>query len=160
MKLTSTHKAIGALAILGIASAYGKKKYNDYNEVINNLKFEIDDISNARVRDLKLLFDVDILFENPTNIDFSVNGLGLIAVKKVKVFRENILLGEAYSNVTQIEIPANGTMILENVTIETKYLNFLNELSNLASYSDLSKYNLEIEVDILGQTYVIEQPLA
>lgn len=161
MKLTTTHKVLGAAAVLLLGSAaLGKKKYDDYNEVIEKLEFEIDDIHNVRTSGLKLLFDVNILFKNPTNIDFHVDTYGVIAVKKVKVFKDNVLLGEANSNITQFQIQAFGTLLLKNITIETKYLSFLSELSNLASYSDLSKYKLEIVAEALGKTYVIEQHLA
>lgn len=160
MKTTTTEKVLIGASILTLILAYGKKKYDDYKEVINALTFKISDISKVNIKGLSLFFDIAIKFHNPTNHDFYLNGLGLISVKKVKVYRKGVYIGEANSDVTKIEIPAFGFTTLSGITIETKYLTFLTELSNLASLTEVKDYTLEIIVEALGQTYVIEQPLA
>lgn len=159
MKLNTGHKVAIGISILTLLAAYGKKKYDDYTDVINSLSFKISDISKVNIKGLSLFFDIAVKFHNPTNNDFYLNGLGLISVKKVKVFRKGVFIGEANSDVTKIEIPAFGFTTLSGITIETKYLTFLAELSNLASLTEVKDYTLEIVVEALGQTYVIEQPL-
>jgi hypothetical protein len=159
MKTTTTQKAVIGLSILALLAAYGKKKYDDYTDVINSLTFRISDVSNVKIQGLSLFFDIAVKFHNPTNKNFYINGLGLISVKKVKVFRKGVFIGEANSDVTKIEIPAYGSTTLSGITIETKYLTFLTELSNLASLTEVKDYTLEIIVEALGQTFVIEQPL-
>ena len=160
MKTTTTQKVVIGLSILALLAAYGKKKYDDYTDVINSLSFKISDISKVNIKGLSLFFDIAVKFHNPTNKDFYLNGLGLISVKKVKVFRKGVFMGEANSDVTKFEIPAFGFTTLSGITIETKYLTFLTELSNLASLTEVKDYTLEIIIEALGQTYVIEQPLA
>lgn len=160
MKTSTTQKVLIGASLLTLILAYGKKKYDDYTEVINALTFKISDISNVNIKGLSLFFDIAVKFHNPTPNNFYINGLGLISIKKVKVFRKGIFVGEANSDVTKIEIPAYGSTTLSGITIETKYLTFLTELSNLASLTEVKDYTLEIIVEALGQTYVIEQPLA
>lgn len=160
MKINTGQKVAIGISVLALLAAYGKKKYDDYTSVINALTFKISDISKVNIKGLSLFFDIAVTFYNPTDKDFYVNGLGLISVKKVKVFRKGVFMGEANSDVTQMEIPAYGKTTLSGITIETKYLTFLAELSNLASLTEVKDYTLEIVVEALGQTYVIEQPLA
>jgi hypothetical protein len=159
MKVTTTQKVAIGLSILTILAAYGKKKYDDYSHVIENLQFKISSISKVQVKGLSLFFDISIRFYNPTTHDFYVNGLGLIAVKKVRVFRKGVYLGEANSEITKFEIAAMGINSISGITIETKYLSFLSEMSNLASLTEIKDYTLEIVVEALGQSFVIEQPM-
>lgn len=159
MKISTSQKVVLGLSFLALLGAYGKKKYDDYSDVIKALSFKISDISNVNIKGLSLFFDIAIKFHNPTNNDFYLNGLGFISIKKVKVFRKGVFVGEANSDVTKIEIPAFGFTTLEGITIETKYLTFLSELSNLASLTEIKDYTLIIFVEALGQTYEIEQPL-
>lgn len=159
MKTTTTQKVLIGASLLTLILAYGKKKYDDYTSVINALTFKINNISNVNIKGLSLFFDIAVKFRNPTQHNFYLNGLGLISVKKIKVFRKGVFMGEANSDVTKIEIPAFGFTTLSGITIETKYLTFLTELSNLASLTEIKDYTLEIVVEALGQTYVIEQPL-
>jgi archaellum component FlaF (FlaF/FlaG flagellin family) len=160
MKLNTGQKAAIGIGFVTFILAYGKKKYDDYTEVINALTFRISDVSNVKIQGLSLFFDIAVKFHNPTNKNFYINGLGLISVKKVKVFRKGVFIGEANSDVTKFEIPAFGFTTLSGITIETKYLTFLSELSNLASLTEVKDYTLEIIVEALGQTYIIEQPLS
>ncbi len=160
MKINTGQKVAIGISILALLAAYGKKKYDDYKEVINALTFKISDISKVNIKGLSLFFDISVTFYNPTDKDFYVNGLGLISVKKVKVFRKGVFMGEANSDVTQMEISAYGKTTLSGITIETKYLNFLTELSNLATLTEVKDYTLEIIIEALGKTYVIEQPLS
>ena len=159
MKLKTGHKVAIGIGFLTLIAAYGKKKYDDYSEVLNKLTFKIGSISNVNIKSLSLFFDISVVFYNPTEFDFYVNGLGLISVKKVKVFRKGIFVGEANSDVTKMEIPAYGKTTLSGITIETKYLTFLTELSNLASLTEVKDYTLEIVIEAFGKTYVVEQPL-
>lgn len=159
MEATTGQKVIIGASILALLALYGKKKYDDYKDIISLLTFKISDISNVKISGLSLFFDIAIKFHNPTNKDFYVNGLGLISVNKVKVFRKGVFIGEANSDITKIEIPAFEFTTLSGITIETKYLNFLSELSNLASLTEVKDYSLEIVIEALGQTYIIEQPL-
>lgn len=159
MKITTTQKVAIGVGILSLLAAYGKKTYDDYSHVIEKLQFKISSISKVNVKGLSLFFDISVKFYNPTEFDFYVNSLGLVSVKKIRVFRKGVLLGEANSDITQIEIPAFGTNSISGITIETKYLSFLSEMSNLASLTEIKDYTLEIIVETLGQTYVIEQPM-
>ena len=159
MKLSTETKLAIGLAAFGIITAYGSKKVQDYQNVINNLTFKISDISNVKIKGLKLLFDIQLKFTNPTNSDFSINTLGAVSVKKIKVYRDDVLLGEANSDITQIEILAKSSSYINNITIETNYLNLFNELLNFEQFSDLKRFKTEIVIEAIGQTYILEQPL-
>ncbi|WP_264550448.1 hypothetical protein [Flavobacterium sp. N2820] len=159
MNINTPQKVVLGIGILTLLAAYGKKKYDDYSNVIENLQFKISSISKVNIKGLSLFFDISVKFYNPTEHDFYVNGLGFISVKKVRVFRKGIFLGEANSDITKIEIPAFGTNSISGITIETKYLSFLSEMSNLAQLTEIKDYTLEIVVEALGQSYVIEQPM-
>ncbi|MBF02064.1 MAG: hypothetical protein CMP76_02090 [Flavobacterium sp.] len=159
MKLTTKTKIAIGLAAFGLITAYGSKKIADYQTVINNLLFNINSIYNVRVKGTKLLFYISVKFTNTTQYDFSINTLGLVAVKKIKVFRENVLIGEANSDITQIEILAFNSSIIKDITIETNYLHLMNELLDFEQFTDISKWKTEIVVEALGQTYILEQPL-
>ena len=157
---TSTKILIGASAAVAVAAVYAKKKYDDYSEVIEKLDFKISKLSNIKVKITSIFFDIDVTFFNPTSHDFSINTLGLISVRKIRVLRDGVFIGEANSNLTKFAIPAWGKVTVKQITIETKFLNLLTELSNFTSLTDLTRYKLEIVVEALGQTYVIEQPMA
>jgi len=159
MNINTPQKVAIGIGILTLIAAYGKKKYDDYSNVIENLQFKISSISKVNVKGLSLFFDISVKFYNPTDQDFFVDSLGLVAVKKVRVFRKGIFIGEANSDITAIEIPAGGTTEIKGIPIETKYLSFLSEITNLASLTEMKDYTLEIIVEALGQSYVIEQPM-
>lgn len=159
MKLTTKTKLAIGLAAFGLITAYGSKKIGDYQTVINNLLFNINSIYNVKIKGTKLFFDISVKFTNPTQYDFAVNTLGLVAVKKIKVYRDQVLIGEANSDITQIEILAFDSTIIKDITIETNYLHLFNELLNIEQFTDLKRWKTEIVIEALGQAYILEQPL-
>lgn len=161
MKLSKTQKILGISALLLFPiGIFAKKKYDDITTVMEKLEFEIDNISNVRIKDLSLYFDLSVLLINPTTIDFDVDSYGLITVKKVKIYRDKVYMGEATSNITKIAIPAKGSALLKNIPIKTEYLNFLQELSNFEELANLKNYSIIIQLEAFGTTYEIEQNLS
>lgn len=145
------------LTTLALA-ALSFKKYNDYSEVINALKFRVYKIRNYRRIGSKVFVTFDLVLINPTSTGFEFDTSGLISVKQIELFYKEQFLGRVFSNITKIQLPANSGFRITNIDMEIVPLNIISQLESLISGS-LTDFNAKITIEALGQTYILDQPL-
>lgn len=149
-------KIIGVTALaLGLLSF---KKYTDYSHVIKEMQFFIDKVRNLRQRNGKFYFDFDLVFYNPTNIDFVLETSGLINVKRIDVLFKGKKLGAATSDVSAIYLPSKTGYRITQITIELLLLELVNLFSSDAEL-DASLFSAQVTVEALGMTYIIDQKI-
>jgi hypothetical protein len=108
----------------------------------------------------KLYFDLDVDFQNNTRYDFDVDTAGYILMRKINVFHKGVLLGVATSNTTRIYLPAYGNFRVTDIQVEVSLIDAINDLSNNGLDTAPGNYSLEIFVEALHSTFVVEQPLS
>lgn len=148
-------KLAGITAVAATLFAFKKKR--DYEKVINAMKLIISNIRNLRIRNMKFYFDFDLTIHNPTDADMNIYTAGLIALKKVSVFYQGTLIGNAFSNTTEFSLPAGGYFTIKEIQIECLVLEIINKFATIGLDTNLANYKIEIEIQALGQTFIIEQ---
>ncbi|MFY8069510.1 MAG: hypothetical protein ACOVMG_05385 [Flavobacterium sp.] len=147
--------------VLGLATvllaAFSFKKYNDYSEVINAIRFKVSKIRNIRRVGSKVYATFDLILFNPTSTGFDFDTSGLIAVRQIDLFYKDQFIGSAVSDITRIELPANSGFRITNIQIEIIPLNIISQLE--AIINNEIDFNAKITIQALGQTYVIDQPI-
>jgi len=148
-------KLAGITAVAATLFAFKKKR--DYEKVINAMKLNISNIRNLRIRNMKFYFDFDLTLHNPTDADMDIYTAGLIALKKVSVFYQGTLIGNAYSNTTEFSLPAGGYFTIRGIQIECLFLEIINKFATVGLDTDLTNYRVKIQIEALGQIFTIEQ---
>lgn len=150
-------KVAGVLAVATTLFAFKKK--NDYTKVIEEMDFKVENLSNIRLNGAQVLFDLSVRFINTTDIDFDVFTAGMISLKKIRVFIGTTFIGEANSNITEISIPAKSSIVVQKILIASPLLQVLSQLTTFENVNDFKNIKLEVVVEALGETYILEQPL-
>nr|WP_322624495.1 hypothetical protein [uncultured Flavobacterium sp.] len=148
---------IGGLALVAILGFRAYTKVQEYTAILSQLRAWPSKVKSFQIKALnkiKVVIDLDV--QNPTSTAFSVTTGNTATLKKVMVFMGNTFLGTIEVNRSDIEIPAYGTTIIENLPLEFNPLGAalaLLQMSNL----DASALKVEAVVNILGTDYTIKQ---
>ncbi len=107
------------LAVAGVAVGggllLGKNKFDEYRNVLNQMKFKIKSVKGIKLISGNVVFDVDMELTNPTDVAITVPGKKLV-VKNLHFFTPSgKKLGVASPNISDIDMPANGSRIITNV---------------------------------------------
>ena len=148
-------KLVGITAVAATLFAFKKKR--DYEKVVNAMKLTISNIRNLRIRNMKFYFDFDLTFHNPTDADMDIYTAGLITLKKVSLLYQGTLIGNAYSNTTEFSLPAGGYFTIKGIQIECLMLEIINKFATIGLDTNLTNYQVIIEIQAFGQTFTIEQ---
>ncbi|WNM19288.1 hypothetical protein [Flavobacterium capsici] len=151
-------KLIGVIA--GATTLFAFKKKRDYTEVIEKMTIDLHSVSNLRYKGGILFMNVSISFHNNTNIDFDIYTVGMISLRKIRLFYKGNLIGEAESNLTEFSLPAKSNVVVQNIETKLLLLNIIDQFLNNGIDGNLENYQLQIEVEALGKTYTIDQELA
>ena len=148
-------KLVGITAVAATLFAFKKKR--DYEKVINAMKLTISNVRNLRIRNMKFYFDFDLTFHNPTDADMDIYTAGLISLKRINVIYQGTYIGSATSNTTEFSLPAGGYFTVKGIQIECLMLEIINKFATVGLDTDLTNYQVVIEIQALGQTFTIEQ---
>jgi len=121
------------------------------------MTIDIDSIYNLRTTQGKAYLNMNVALHNPTDIDFEPYTAGLIKVKQIKVFRNNVEIGNAFHELYEIALPAKSNFLITNIKVELLLLNILNLLLDGQLDTNVSNYRVNVYVEALGKTWVIEQ---
>lgn len=150
------------VVVLGIAaaslSAFAWKKKKDFSKVIEKLTWDIHDIKNLRFKSGKLLFDMDIAFHNNTPFEFTFDTAGLIYLRRVNVMYKGKLMGVAMSNTTKFDLFPWGNFLVTGVQVEVQLAELISQIVNQGLDLNTDNYQLELQIEALGNTFLIEQP--
>lgn len=146
--------ALGLLSLFGLFAFKGK--VDDLTNVAKQLKFDVEGVNSISFGLPKIFFNLRLEIVNPTEVDFFASLSSNIVLKSIRAYSVNgVFLGEAALNLTSIEIPAQGSTIINSVPGEVDLQRIINEyLNNFADtlnadYNTILKqltYKLDIEV--------------
>lgn len=155
------------LKIVGITTlgliALSWKKINDYSKVIESMQiylrnFNLKSIKATWTKDqLFISFQLDVVFFNPTEIDFSFDTAGLIEVKKIELLYKGSKIGEANSTVSAIYLPPKTAYALEAVPFTVAVNNAIAAWAEKGIDTNLANYSIVVHVYAVGRTFIVEQ---
>ena len=99
-------------------------------------------------------FAIDIKIENPDFREFAVSGYGVASLKQVDIYFKDFHLGTANLELEEITVPAQSSLIIEDVPFVG---NTLSVLQNATAFSNLSLSDLRFTgiIEALGTQYQI-----
>ncbi len=151
----------GGIAFFTLASFIKKKKEN-FDHIIKQLKFRLHSLENFDINLKKLSVDLNLIAINPTDEDLYVH-TGFIRAKVLRVYEKKTRKLLAYSKLdtNNINIPSKGFMQLPQAHIDIPILSagemvfnhFLNTNNAVKNFAD--KLAFELELEALGQKKII-----
>lgn len=148
-------KAIGIGALTLTLFAFKKK--SDYSKVIEKMTLDVRNVRNLRTKNGKMYLDIDLGLHNPTEYDFEPYTAGMIKVKQIKLFHKGKELGNAYSDIAEISLPAKSNFLITNIQIELLFLNIIEQFLNGQLDLNMENYRVHIYIEALGKTWIVEQ---
>jgi hypothetical protein len=135
-------------------------------KIKNNLAaFDFIESEIKAVRHFKIVKNIinltlDLNVSNLSKYDLGVDSFSLVALRQLKFYNVNngVLIGSADVNMTNIQIPANKTIILANINAQIPVNNLLKHLSLLNVTSMDALMNMLSIVPVFmagGQTFEI-----
>lgn len=154
----STLLIVGGLAVAGII-AFTANKVIVLKAVFDKMKIWPTNIKNFKISLTEISFSLDFNIQNPTNQNFSVTGASIVRIKRVSAYRNGTFIGVAEVNLTEIDIPANSVVPLQNLPFKISVQSVLDNLATLSDFtvaSLMTGLTIEAVVEVLGTDYVIE----
>jgi hypothetical protein len=149
-------KVVGVAALA--VALFSFKKYVDYSKVINEMEFFLDKIRNLRQKSGKFYLDFDLVFYNPTDIDFMIETAGLIKVRQIDVFYKGKKLGTAVSDISEIYLPAKTGYRIKDIAIELLLLDLIQTFSSELTFNS-ADFLAQVTVEAMGKTFVVDQKI-
>ncbi|TYB78344.1 hypothetical protein [Bizionia myxarmorum] len=148
--------AIGIGGILVFGTLFAKNKASQISAIIQNLKFKVSRINSFKLKSDHILIDLDLLLQNPTPEEFSLNTGTAIQLHKIEVFTaKGIKVADAYKQVNNIVINAFGEMLLSNIQVIVPTENLGSTLYSFVSQGTNTTLITKAHVTILGKNYII-----
>ncbi|MBB1195070.1 hypothetical protein DNC80_15500 [Flavobacterium sp. SOK18b] len=148
-------KILGGAAVVSTLFAFKKK--GDFSKVIESMTMDIRSIRNLRLRSGKVWLDCDIGFHNPTEYDMNIYTAGVIKLKQIKLMYKGVVIGNAYSNKDEFELPAKSNYLITDINVELLFLNIIDQFLKGGLDSNVDNYQIHTIVEALGKNWVIEQ---
>jgi hypothetical protein len=155
MEAKTILKILGVTAVATTLFAFKKKA--DFSKVLEAMTYDIRNLRNLRLSGSKIFVNMDLGFHNPTPYDMTVLTAGLIKVKQIILFYKDKQIGQAFSDVTAFELPANSNYLITDIKVELLYLTLINQWLTTGFDSNIDNYKAHVVVEALGKTWVIEQ---
>lgn len=142
--------AIGALTLLGA------KKLQTAKDIAYQLQLKIFSLSNIKLSLKEVKFNVVVGLHNPTNVDFGFTSTSKIFIKKLNIYNDQgQLVASGVSKITDLKIPAGGTIKLPEITVNAPLTAAIQQL--FSQSIDNLKYGLEIEA--FGHSFTLDYTL-
>ena len=148
---------IGGVA-LGAAWYFGNNKVKNFSTALDNISFNLKNVKNLNLDGIGgLKVDADVEVINPTSTDLAIPGR-LVNIKKID-FATNSgrYLGTAFTNISDIALPANSKRVLQNIPVEIAFSDALSNFTELIDiFSDTSKLRISTTIEALGKEFTID----
>jgi len=146
--------SVGAIAATGVL-VFGKNKVGEYQNVLENLQFEVDQLKNISLKN-GVNFIIDLKVINPTNTPINIPGKQLV-IKTIHFYAKNgNRLGIAQPNISDINLPANGSRLIINIPVQLSISQIgenFTEVLDMASNPD--KLILGVDVEAFGKQFTL-----
>ena len=149
------------LAVAGVAIGggllLGKNKFDEYRNVLNQMKFKIKSVKGIKLISGNVVFDVDMELTNPTDVAITVPGKKLV-VKNLHFFTPSgKKLGVASPNISDIDMPANGSRIITNVPATISLDAVGSSFSEvLSAVLDPAKLKVTADLEAFGKSFSVK----
>ena len=145
-------------AAIGGSLFFLKSKLDQYLQVVKNLQFKIKDVqvNIVDVQGEQIIFTADVELFNPTNISIEVPGEKIILRKMHFKSSSGKYLGTAVPNLSNLDMPANGTRLITNIPASAPFSAIgvsISELAGLAANPE--NLNITTEVEVFGKIITI-----
>ena len=156
MAITTKHIVIAG-AVLGIGALWYSSKLSKWKETMKKLKALPTGIRNFDINFKRMRFNLDVTLYNPTNDDFSPDGV--IAMVKRIVLKDKTAKRIATITVNKsfVSIPAKGKYVLKDLIVEIPILENISNWQNLSQITGLKDIQTEAIIGVLGKEYSIIQ---
>ncbi|MBW1297822.1 hypothetical protein [Aquimarina litoralis] len=151
-------KLLLGIGAVGLAMYYfGNRKVTEVRSVVDQLKLQVNGIRNLNVSSGGIKFKIDLNIQNPTNQPLTLNTAQLVTLSKLRFFAPNgDFIGESFPNISDISIPAYGSISVPNLDTFVKVSNIGHLFNNvLQLFAEPSSLKVQAELSALGQTYTI-----
>lgn len=156
--MTNVIKKVGLGVFIAVATSYilAKTKINQVKNVASNLSFKIDSIKNINFGLGNIKITVDVMLQNNSNIDFSVDAGTLLSLRKVQFFTlKGIKLGEAEKHINNITLFANNATIIEDVEVTIDTTNLGSVIAEIITGLKPSDLVTKAHLEIFGKPYTV-----
>lgn len=138
-----------------IASVFGKKKINEVQEIVANIKPKLNRLNSININSGSLVANVDIDLINQTDLGFNTNSGNSINLRKFEFFDENNKkLLEVVKELNNVSIEPRGTTTITNVEINTTIVDAGFVLYNIF-INKLDTIIIKTHANILGKDVII-----
>ncbi len=148
---------LGAAALaVGGSLYFGKGKYDKYNTVLENLEFNLKNLKKINLFSGNITFEVDIELINPTNIAVDIPG-NQILLKNLHFYAPSgTYLGVANPNVSNIQMPANGSRIITNIPVSLSLATIGRSFTEiLGIVSNPDTLQIKADLDAFGKSFTV-----
>ena len=146
---------LGAGAVLAGYSLYRAKQLKVATSqitakisAIRKLKIEWNTLTISLLADLQLI--------NPTDIGIGIGTAGAVKIKRITFFNRNtgVLIGEAQTDISGIEIEPNAYTVIENIALKIPVLTGL--LANMELFGAQKELlAIQLTLSVFGKHYTI-----
>ncbi|WP_395074545.1 hypothetical protein [Flavobacterium sp.] len=156
MSIRAKHIVITG-AILGAGLLWYSSKLDKWKETMGKLKALPTGFRNFDINFKRMRFNLDVTVFNPTNDNFSPDGV--IAIVKTIVLKDRTAKRIATINVNKsfVSVPAKGKFILKDLLVEIPILENLSNMQSLLKITGMKDIQIETVIGFLGKEYSIIQ---
>ena len=149
--------------ILGVAAVavggslfLGRNKINEYRNLADSLEFDITSVKGVKLQGANVVFDVDIKITNPTNVAVNVPG-DLLLVKTLHFYTPSgKKIGVAHPNISNIQMPANGSREITNIPAQVSLSSVGNSFSEVIGIvSDPNQLRIGADLQAFGKSFTV-----
>jgi hypothetical protein len=154
----TTKKIIGIAALVIAALAlFGYEKVQKLKTIFDKMTMLPVNIHSIDVNFQRLAFTIDIKLSNPTKDNFYATSMGAASLDAIKINYKGKFLANAKVNITDIDVPAQGSIILKDIDVEIPTMALLQNALTF-DYNNISMADISVSgiVTAFGTQYVIE----
>lgn len=142
-------------AVIALGAIWYKTKLDKWKQTMKKLTALPTGIRNFDINFKRMRFNLDITLYNPTNDNFSPDGI--IAVVKRIVLKDKTAQRIATITVNKsfVSIPAKGKYVLKDLIVEIPILDNLSNWQSLSQITSVKDIQTEAVIGVLGKEYSI-----
>ena len=147
-------KTTGGLIVT--AFFMGFKKLAAYKTLFSNLEVTLSNQYSIKLDVLKnkVHFLADFNLFNPDEMDLNIQTIGLVTLKRVLFYdQKNRLIAEAITDITDLQINAGESILLEKIPFTTKLTGGISRLQNFMNNKTSKDLKVILELQALNKIY-------
>jgi hypothetical protein len=156
MSIKAKHIVITG-AIVGAGVLWYRSKLDKWKQTMGKLKALPTGFRNFDINFKRLRFNLDVTLFNPTNDNFSPDGVIAVVKRIVLKDKTDKRIATITVNKTFVSVPAKGKFVLKDLVVEIPILENLSNMESLVKITGLKDIQTETIISVLGKEYSIIQ---